>query len=307
MTVKSLIFILILFCTPAICNSLEVLTLPFKAELKYERLSKRSDITIIVGTDNAGPKKIAAKPLNLLQQVWEVKNISRTDRLLDEIKTHLYKEGFEVIFECDFRSCGSFNFRFNANIVNEPQMHVDLGDYKFITLKASTSDKINFITYIISKGSNIGYVQLNAYGKNLSKKNNSKTNKGFNDNWIPNFNDLKGSIILQGLRFKTGSSDITDANIKILSSLANYLILNDSEKIILVGHTDASGSLKNNIMLSKERAESVKNLFVAQFNVNPDQIATNGVGFLAPIASNETEKGRDQNRRVEVIIMPTLN
>jgi OOP family OmpA-OmpF porin len=186
-------------------------------------------------------------------------------------------------------------------------MHVDLGDYKFITLKASTSDKINFITYIISKGSNIGYVQLNAYGKSLSKKNNSKTNKGFNDNWIPNFNDLKGSIILQGLRFKTGSSDITDANIKILSSLANYLILNDSEKIILVGHTDASGGLKNNIMLSKERAESVKNLFVAQFNVNPDQIATNGVGFLAPIASNETEKGRDQNRRVEVIIMPTLN
>ena len=177
MTVKSLIFILILFCTPAICNSLEVLTLPFKAELKYERLSKRSDITIIVGTDNAGPKKIAAKPLNLLQQVWEVKNISRTDRLLDEIKTHLYKEGFEVIFECDFRSCGSFNFRFNANIVNEPQMHVDLGDYKFITLKASTSGKINFITYIISKGSNIGYVQLNAYGKNLSIKNNSKTNK----------------------------------------------------------------------------------------------------------------------------------
>ena len=307
MTVKSLIFILILFCTPAICNSLEILTLPFKAELKYERLSKRSDIKIIVGTDNAGPKKIAAKPLNLLQQVWEVKNISRTDRLLDEIKTHLYKEGFEVIFECDFRSCGSFNFRFNANIVNEPQMHVDLGDYKFITLKALTSDKINFITYIISKGSNIGYVQLNAYGKNLSIKNNSKTNKGFNDNWIPNFNDLKGSIILQGLRFKTGSSDITDANIKILSSLANYLILNDSEKIILVGHTDASGSLKNNIMLSKERAESVKNLFVAQFNVNPDQIATNGVGFLAPIASNETEKGRDQNRRVEVIIMPTLN
>ena len=307
MTVKSLIFILILFCTPAICNSLEILTLPFKAELKYERLSKRSDIKIIVGTDNTGPKKIAAKPLNLLQQVWEVKNISRTDRLLDEIKTHLYKEGFEVIFECDFRSCGSFNFRFNANIVNEPQMHVDLGDYKFITLKALTSDKINFITYIISKGSNIGYVQLNAYGKNLSIKNNSKTNKVFNENWIPNFNDLKGSIILQGLRFKTGSSDITDANIKILSSLANYLILNDSEKIILVGHTDASGSLKNNIMLSKERAESVKNLFVAQFNVNPDQIATNGVGFLAPIASNETEKGRDQNRRVEVIIMPTLN
>ena len=85
------------------------------------------------------------------------------------------------------------------------------------------------------------------------------------------------------------------------------MILNDSEKIILVGHTDASGGLKNNIMLSKERAESVKNLFVAQFNVNPDQIATNGVGFLAPIASNETEKGRDQNRRVEVIIMPTLN
>ena len=170
MTVKSLIFILILFCTPAICNSLEVLTLPFKAELKYERLSKRSDIKIIVGADNAGPKKLAAKPLNMLQQVWEVKNLSRTDRLLDEIKTNLYKEGFEVIFECDFRSCGSFNFRFNANIVNEPQMHVDLGDYKFITLKASTGGKINFITYIISKGSNIGYVQLNAYGKSLSKK-----------------------------------------------------------------------------------------------------------------------------------------
>ena len=75
----------------------------------------------------------------------------------------------------------------------------------------------------------------------------------------------------------------------------------------MVGHTDASGPIKGNIKLSKDRAESVQKLFVKKFNVSPNQITINGVGFLSPIASNNTEAGREQNRRVEVIIVPRSN
>ena len=103
------------------------------------------------------------------------------------------------------------------------------------------------------------------------------------------------------MKFKPGSADILESDLRILSDLANFLILNKKEKIILVGHTDASGPIKGNIKLSKDRAESVQKLFVKKFNVSPNQITINGVGFLSPIASNNTEAGREQNRRVEVI------
>ena len=289
-------------------NSSETLTIPYKADLSYEKLSKNDTFYVITGKNDLLPEKDKPHSSMMLQQVWKIKNFSRTtDEIQKEIKNSLALNEYKIIFECDFKSCGGFKFRFNSNILNMPEMFVNLGNYKFLTAKAINYEKSKFISYIISVGKNTGYIQINQFGDEIEKNIKKEHSKNLSKSLSANFNDNSGSIILEGLKFKPGSADILESDLRILSDLANFLILNKKEKIILVGHTDASGPIKGNIKLSKDRAESVQKLFVKKFNVSPNQITINGVGFLSPIASNNTEAGREQNRRVEVIIVPRSN
>ena len=289
-------------------NSSETLTIPYKADLSYEKLSKNDIFYVITGKNDLLPEKDKPHSSMMLQQVWKIKNFSKTtDEIQKEIKNSLALNEYIIIFECDFKSFGGFKFRFNSNKLNMPEMFVNLGNYKFLTAKAINHEKSKFISYIISVGKNTGYIQINQFGDEIEKNIKKEQSKTFLKSLSANFNDNRGSIILEGLKFKPGSADILESDLRILSDLANFLILNKKEKIILVGHTDASGPIKGNLKLSKDRAESVQKLFVKKFNVSPNQITINGVGFLSPIASNNTEAGREQNRRVEVIIVPRSN
>ncbi len=75
--------------------------------------------------------------------------------------------------------------------------------------------------------------------------------------------------------------------------------------IEIIGHTDDVGDKKKNQRLSKQRAETIRtNLILA--GVDPSKIMTVGAGESQPIASNQTEEGRAQNRRVEVIVLGRL-
>jgi outer membrane protein OmpA-like peptidoglycan-associated protein len=73
----------------------------------------------------------------------------------------------------------------------------------------------------------------------------------------------------------------------------------------LVGHTDASGSLAANIAVSERRAEAVAQVLIDRYGVDRDRVTAEGVGFLAPRATNQTEEGRQKNRRVEVVVTST--
>ena len=72
--------------------------------------------------------------------------------------------------------------------------------------------------------------------------------------------------------------------------------------MVLVGHTDAQGSLEANINLSRIRARAVRQFLISELDVSPGQVSAEGIGFLAPRSTNSTEDGRQSNRRVEVVI-----
>ncbi|AOZ13917.1 hypothetical protein AA042_15650 [Pseudomonas lundensis] len=86
-----------------------------------------------------------------------------------------------------------------------------------------------------------------------------------------------------------------------ITTLANYLIKNPDRKVIVEGYTDSKGSATYNQGLSERRANAVKNALV-RAGVEPSRIVAQGYGKEYPVASNATNSGRAQNRRVEVTI-----
>ncbi|NLU00956.1 MAG: OmpA family protein [Pseudomonas lundensis] len=86
-----------------------------------------------------------------------------------------------------------------------------------------------------------------------------------------------------------------------ITTLANYLIKNPDRKVIVEGYTDSKGSAAYNQGLSERRANAVKNALV-RAGVDPSRIVAQGYGKQYPVASNATNSGRAQNRRVEVTI-----
>ncbi|MDR2426612.1 MAG: OmpA family protein [Endomicrobium sp.] len=87
-----------------------------------------------------------------------------------------------------------------------------------------------------------------------------------------------------------------------VKEVADLLKMYPDNKISVEGHTDWKGSVSYNQKLSENRAKSVRDFLVKE-GVDSSRIKMVGYGKLRPVASNETAKGRDQNRRVEIIIL----
>lgn len=111
----------------------------------------------------------------------------------------------------------------------------------------------------------------------------------------------QGHIALYGIHFATDSADLTADSDTTLAQMAQLLTAEPSLKVFIVGHTDDTGDLDHNLMLSQKRAESVVRALAARYGIAAQRMAAKGVASYAPVASNRDEPGRAQNRRVELV------
>lgn len=112
------------------------------------------------------------------------------------------------------------------------------------------------------------------------------------------------SIELPNVQFYTNSARLLPYSINSIQQLADYLTSHDGIHAVIEGHTDNIGDPNGNLQLSKQRAESVRNLLIS-LGVDPDRLEAHGFGKSRPRASNETVEGRALNRRVEVKLINT--
>ena len=108
------------------------------------------------------------------------------------------------------------------------------------------------------------------------------------------------AIILKGVFFEYKSFALTANSQTILDKMAGKIIAGKAE-VLVAGHTDSVGGNAYNIKLSDNRAASVKNYLISQ-GVPGNDISSEGFGEANPIASNETDAGRAENRRVEIVV-----
>jgi len=104
-----------------------------------------------------------------------------------------------------------------------------------------------------------------------------------------------------GILFDFDRAELRPAAMENLRNLAESLQKHDKTQVLLIGHTDGIGSADYNQALSERRAHAARNYLIS-LGVSPLRIEAVGRGMMEPIASNDTEAGRQENRRVEVAI-----
>ena len=281
------------------------------------------ETVIASGTEHALP----TGPFTSGQVVRQVFTGQRSDTVwrftpakpVDQIAAALIAQlaDLKVIFDCQANVCGGFDFRFALDLRPEPGMYVDVSNYRYVL--AASPDATQAVALIVSQSALSTFVQVTEIGPTPSVT--EPVTEPTTEPALPEFPvapvtvpdpvaagsiigtlETTGHAVLEDLTFETGSSELGPGEFASLKELADWITANPAVQIGIVGHTDAVGSLDANIGLSKRRAASVVARLIDSYGVDQARIEAMGAGYMAPRITNQTEEGREANRRVEVIV-----
>lgn len=224
------------------------------------------------------------------------------------LRDQLQEQGFEPVLDCAAPVCGGFDFRFDTFVLPAPQMALDLTNYHVLSTRAEDGSGVSVIA---SRTGTAGYLQIVRAGSRGGQTTGSAPKAAPAQAPAPAPTGplgarllATGHAILPGLAFGTGSADLGEGEVASLEELAAFLKANPDARVALVGHTDATGSLEGNTALSRRRAQAAVDYLTGRHGINAARISAEGAGYLAPVASNLTAEGREQNRRVEAVLLP---
>ena len=298
------------------------LDLPAPASTTATRREPLASYALPIGPwqDGQVSSRILEGPLE--QSAWRIAAPGMTTlQILAPLRDQLVQAGFRSLWECETDACGGFDFRYSIDVMPEPDMHVDLGDFRFLSAERTGSDGPEAVSLLVSRSVEAGYVQMVSVGTMLRVTGPvapaepavavvpaalpSDADAALPDAGLAEVLQDTGSAVLEDLVFKSGSAELGPGPFETLAALAVFLKQDPARSVALVGHTDASGGLAGNTALSQARAASVRERLIADYAVPAGQVIAQGVGYLAPRASNLTEDGRARNRRVEAVLTST--
>jgi OOP family OmpA-OmpF porin len=284
------------------------LALPAGAAIVAEAVEPATDIPFPTAAWGAFDPVTARAEGTVTRRVWRIPSESLTTlQILDPLRDQLAAAGYSTLFDCADVTCGGFDFRFALDLIGEPDMHVDLGDFRYL---AAAKDDTR-VAIVVSRSDAAGFVHLTAVtpldapvpvtpvAPVAVPASDAPTGS------LASSLAAEGHAVLEGLDFGTGASQLGTGPFAALEDLAAWLGANPGARAILVGHTDASGALAANVALSRARAQSVRSRLIEAYGIAPERLSADGVGFLSPRAPNDTEAGRQANRRVEVVLTAT--
>jgi len=128
---------------------------------------------------------------------------------------------------------------------------------------------------------------------------------------VVNMKDKLKVILIDKILFDSGCSSINNGGKKLLLKMAGFLREDKKQNIMIKGHTDnvpLTARLKkrfaSNWELSTARAAAIASFLEKEGGLDPKRLSACGHSYYRPVASNNTEKGRRQNRRIEIILIP---
>ena len=295
--------------------------LPLGARLTAERNSPIDSFEVPLGAFDGVRVPTVMMEGEVRRRAWRVDERDLTPlQLIIPLRQQLERDGYDVTYECEASACGGFDFRFGIEVLPGPNMYVNITRFHALTaLRGHAHAPAEALHVLASVTAEAAYVQIIAAktefdrGAVLPVTRVLEPPADVDDLVVgdPNPDVLEehlsrfGGAVLTDLEFATGTSDLGEGPFASLEALAQLLDTQNALRIMLVGHTDMTGDLEANVALSRARAETVRERLISQFGIEPSRLEADGIGFLAPRATNSTVEGRDQNRRVEAVLLGT--
>ncbi len=301
----------------------ELAGLPAGAMLVAEASEPLAKPVLAAGPWESGAIPSVAASGYVKREAWQVVGTSlSTEQLLDPVQAAFAGQGFLPVFACRERTCGGFEFRYGLDLLSEPAMHVDLGDFRYLLMSRGKGKRAEYVALVVSRARQRGFVHVTRLEPAQAAPEEDVPRVGSGEGAAASGSGSvvvaevtkispaalvqnllsKGHVGLSDLRFATGSSQLDGTSFDSLDVLSDWLKRNPKKRIVLVGHTDNDGSLAGNMELSRKRAQAVREALRTGYGIAGDRMEAEGVGFLAPLVSNDSEAGRLRNRRVEAVL-----
>lgn len=234
---------------------------------------------------------------------YEIDKTRSTLEVFRNYETALQDAGFEELFSCKNRECGGRDFN-HAVIPYDILMSENFKDQRYVAAKLTRPEGTAYVALYIVKAYSIGgprknnvYVQLD-----IVETTDMETDKVTVDaDAIGKGLDGEGHVAVYGIYFDTDSARVKPESGATLKEIARLMRARPDLHLLVVGHTDNRGTLEYNLDLSRRRAAAVVAALAADHGIDAARLTPAGVGFLAPVASNDSDKGRAANRRVELV------
>lgn len=234
----------------------------------------------------------------LTRHFYELTKVS-TLKVYRNYTSALADAGFEILYECSREACGnSTEIRaLGALIANTGNVYNYYRDAHYLVAQRDTVKGRAYIALFIGEYRGDTAVQQAIIETGPTEMGLVAVDSDLLHTEL----EESGKASIEGILFDTGKSTIRPESKPALESVAK--LLNDYPQLqfYVVGHTDDVGSPELNLRLSAARAESVVQALVKDFGVTAGRLHSAGMGPYAPLASNTTEEGRTQNRRVELV------
>ncbi len=286
------------------------LGLPPAAQMTVERATELDSFAAPIGVFAAGEVPVHILEGAVTRRAWRIGTGGLTPlQVVAPLRAQIEALGYDIAFECDGKMCGGFDFRFAIEVLPGPNMYVNIGAFRYLTaVLGPTEDPTDVLTVLASVTAASAYVQVihatTEAGARPPVPAAPPTQQVEERPAEPEADLLRdGFVILGDLDFGTGTTDLGAGPFASLGRLAELMSERPELRVALVGHTDTVGALEPNIALSRARAQEVRQRLIDQYQIDPARLDAEGMGYLAPVASNRTPEGRDRNRRVEAVLL----
>lgn len=205
----------------------------------------------------------------------------------------LVDAGFQLLFKCSgkAKTCGKLKF--------DPVFgEFPYSDEHYLIARGADKATAETLTVAIrvpeSHHHHVFVVRTKAMDTGMAKVDAAAMSKGL---------EQTGHMALYGIQFDFGKSSLKPESAPVIAEVAGLLKNNAKLKLHVVGHTDNVGTFEANMALSKARAATVVDALVKQHGIASARLMPHGASSIAPVATNRTDAGRAENRRVELVEM----
>jgi outer membrane protein OmpA-like peptidoglycan-associated protein len=230
--------------------------------------------------------------------VWKNPKGKSTQELYDSYAQQLSKGGFKPLWACAGKECGApASVPLLGKVPASADSHYavaqlvrrDRGDV-FAAIQVSPDDT----TLLLIE------VSATPEQKESVTREAAAAASKFTQPAIADALAKDGHVALGDILYKTGEVALRPEAASVVKTIAAELQKDPGLKLYVVGHTDSQGKYKDNLAVSRKRANWLVKELTKQ-GVSGKRLQADGVGPLAPVASNETDEGRARNRRVELV------